>query len=149
MCWGAFSLFGKLPISFPSSKMDSAEYQALLQTTLIPFMRKNRARHLIYQQDNASIHVSTSTKAWFAAKNIPVVPWPTRSPDLNPMENLWGILVRRVYKNNKQYASVAELKAAINKEWDGIEPQVISALYGSMPNRIFDLISRKGHTINY
>ena len=32
------------------------------------------------------------------------------SPDINIMENLWGILVREVYKNGKQFSNVEDLK---------------------------------------
>lgn len=149
MCWAAFSSFGTLPIQFPSSRMDSQEYQTLLTNTLLPYLRKNRRHFLVYQQDNASVHVSQSTKAWMATNNVSVMGWAARIPDANPMENLWGILVRRVYKNGKQYATVADLKAAIEREWAALEPSVISALVDSMPKRIFDLITRKGHPIDY
>jgi hypothetical protein len=44
----------------------------------------------IFQQDNASIHMSGHSLVWFAEKNIPLLDWPARSPDLNPIENLWA-----------------------------------------------------------
>lgn len=39
--------------------------------------------------------------------------WPSRSPNLNLIENLWGILSRAVYKNSKQYNNIKELENAI------------------------------------
>ena len=39
-----------------------------------------------------------STKEWFTEKRIPVLDWPTNSPDANPIENLQGILKRRLRK---------------------------------------------------
>ena len=56
----------------------------------------------IFQQDNTAIHSSKLMKDWFKTKNIEVLNWPTKSPGLNPIENLWGILSRRVYKNKHQ-----------------------------------------------
>lgn len=73
---------------------------------------------------NSSTHASTSSQAWLAAKNIPILPWPARSPDVNLMENVWGFLVRRLYEYNNQYANVNDHKIAINKEWDEIEPNI-------------------------
>uniref|UniRef100_A0A0K0FS62 DDE_3 domain-containing protein n=1 Tax=Strongyloides venezuelensis TaxID=75913 RepID=A0A0K0FS62_STRVS len=45
---------------------------------------------------------------------------PSRSPDLNLIENLWEILVCAVNKNIRQYSTVQELKEAIAKCWDEI-----------------------------
>jgi len=73
--------------------------------------------------------------------------WPARSPDLNPIENLWGILVRKVYRNNRQFETVAELKTAIEAAWMEVEPETIKNLISSMPNRIFQLISKHGNQI--
>ena len=50
---------------------------------------------------------------WFQQQGINVLLWPSRSPDLNPIENVWGILVRDVYADNRQYQTVEELKTAI------------------------------------
>jgi hypothetical protein len=39
--------------------------------------------------------------------------WSALSPGLNPIENLWGILVRAVYADGKQYYTINDLKQAI------------------------------------
>ena len=75
--------------------------------------------------------------------------WPSRSPDLNPIENLWGILVRAVYADGRQFSTVAELKDAIRAAWAAIKPEVLKKLIESMKNRMFDLICAKGGIINY
>lgn len=50
------------------------------------------------------------------------------------MENLWAILVRRIYADNKQYATVHKLKEATLKVWKDIDTKT---LIGCIQNRIF------------
>lgn len=149
MVWGAFCSRGTLDLAFVSSKMNSIEYQQVLQTNLLPFTRRFRHQKFIYQQDNATVHVSASTKAWLSSKKIDVMDWAPCSPDLNPMENIWGLLVRRIYQNNKQFQSVRELKSAILEAWQNIDVVCITNLIESMPNRIFSVINKNGNHVNY
>uniref|UniRef100_A0A9J7Z6L1 Tc1-like transposase DDE domain-containing protein n=1 Tax=Cyprinus carpio carpio TaxID=630221 RepID=A0A9J7Z6L1_CYPCA len=69
----------------------------------------------ISQQDLAPAHSAKATSTWFKDHGIPVLNWPANSPDLNPIENLWGIVKRKM-----QYArpkNAEELKATIRATW--------------------------------
>lgn len=147
MLWGAFSAAGCLEVQFVSSRMKSSDYIKVLECSLLPFLQQNNGVEWVFQQDNAAIHVSRETKSWFNNKNIAQMDWPARSPDLNPIENLWGILVRRVYKQNRQFATIEELKTTILQEWQAIDQKTIDNLIKSMPNRIFEIASKHGNTI--
>ena len=149
MVWAAFTSTGRVRLAFVPKRMNSIQYQFVLRRSLLPFFRRNRRRNFVFMQDNAPIHVSRSTKAWLRRKNIPLLDWPANSPDLNPMENLWGILVRRIYSENKQYQSVGELKMAIVAAWQSVEQEVIDNLVLSMDNRIFQVINLNGGPIDY
>lgn len=149
MVWLGFCSTGKLNLAFTSCKMNSSDYIQVLQNCLIPFRAKYRRKKFVFQQDNASIHTSSATKSWFSTKKIEVLKWPARSPDLNPVENIWGILVRRIYDNRKQYDTIDELKAAILKAWENIEPNILKNLVASMPKRIFQVIERAGRPTDY
>ena len=77
------------------------------------------------------------------------MPWPSRSPDLNPIENVWGILVRDVYADNRQYQTVEELKTAIMGAWNRLPQETVNRLVESMRDRIFEVIQRSGKVTHY
>ena len=81
--------------------------------------------------------------------NVDVLPWPSRSPDLNPIENLWGAIVRDIYREGKKYNNSNELKNAIIQSWESIPEETIKALSESMYNRIFKIGVKKGEFIGY
>jgi len=149
MVWGAFSSIGVLPISFPSTKMNSQEYIQILECNLKPFVYENHDANWTFQQDNASIHNSRATQEWLRVHNIDVLQWPACSPDQNPIENLWGILVRKIYEHQRKYNSLVDLKRAVIEAWNGISGETLQNLIKSMPQRIFELIENKGMQTNY
>ncbi len=46
----------------------------------------------IFQQELAPAHTAQSTKSWFNGHGVTVLDWPANTPNLNPIENLWGIV---------------------------------------------------------
>ena len=146
--WGGFAANGTTPIAYSNVKSKSEDYQDVLSEKLLPEELLITSGEYIFQQDNAAIHNSNSTKSWFEANNVKVLKWPSRSPDLNPTENLWGILVREIYGNGKFYNTKEELKMAI-------ETQLKKSTEGhlEMSFNIYDLeneklIKKKGNFLN-
>ncbi|GBL83624.1 Transposable element Tc3 transposase, partial [Araneus ventricosus] len=93
----------------------------------------------IYQQDGASIHTAQGVKKWFDDNNVQVFPWPAKSPDLNIVENVWAMLVERVYGQGRQYENVKELHESLDSVWNTFCQKDIQNLYDSMPNRVFGI----------
>ena len=84
-----------------------------------------------------------------------VLVWPSYSPDLNPIENIWAILKHNVEKHVKKM--IAEKKKVsknkfigiIREEWEGIEKNVIVNSIGSMQNRVQACIDAEGAHTKY
>ena len=51
----------------------------------------------VFQQDNNLKHTAWLNKRYLEPKLIPVVPWPAHYLDLNPIENFWFILDRKLH----------------------------------------------------
>jgi transposase len=76
-----------------------------------------------------------------------VLPWPSKSPDFNPIEHLWDALDRRVRQRQPQPQSLQQLVNALQDEWKNIPQQAIRTLISSMSRRCHAVIdSRGGHT---
>ncbi len=69
----------------------------------------------IFQQDLAPAHTAKCTKSWFIDHGVTVLDWPANSPDLNPIEHLWGIVKRKLRDTRPDNAD--ELKTAIIATW--------------------------------
>lgn len=152
MVWAGFSSKGTVPICFISTRTNSGMYTEMLEDVLVEYIEDNMDDSAIFQQDNASIHVSRHSKAWFEDKGITVLEWPACSPDLNPVENLWAILARRVYGSSSEkrtFLTVGELKQKINEEWLKIGSNLIQTLVESMGSRIYQVILKNGGPTKY
>ena len=73
--------------------------------------------------------------------------WLAQSPDLNCIENLWGLAKQQLYANNKQYGSKPELKAAIERILTDIEESTIQKMTSSMEARILKVVKANGEYI--
>ncbi len=61
----------------------------------------------------APAHTAKGTKSWFNDHGVTVLDWPANSPDLNPIENLWGIVKRKMRDTRPNNAD--ELKATVKE----------------------------------
>ena len=121
MVWGAMSAAG-VPLCFIKGRVNAASYQKILEHFMLPSAEKlYEDEDFIFQHDLAPAHSAKTTGKWFTDHGITVLNWPANSPDLNPIENLWDIVKRKLRVTRPN--TVDELKAAIEASLASITPQ--------------------------
>lgn len=100
-----------------------------------------------FQQDNDPKHTSRLAKT-FLQENFPeVIDWPSNSPDLNPIENLWSIVKSNVEKRMPK--NIEELKRFMVEEWRNVPESTLVNLVKSMRRRCELIIQSNGERISY
>jgi transposase len=149
MFWGGISWEGKTQLAILEGRQASEDYIYTVSEYMLPFAHLKYGTDFVYQQDNAPIHSSKMTQEFFSRMDVEVLDWPARSPDLNPIENLWATMARRVYGDGKQYDDMNELRQAVLAAWDSITLDEIRTVIDSMPRRCIQVVERKGDKTNY
>ncbi len=148
MIWAAMSSAGVGPLCFLKSTVNAAIYQEILEHFMLPSAEKLYGdADFIFQQDLAPAHTAKGTKSWFNDHGVTVLDWPANSPDLNPIENLWGIVKRKMRDTRPSNAD--DLKATVKETWASIPPQQCHKLITSMPCRIEAVIKAKRAPTKY
>lgn len=149
MMWGGISFYGTTSQAVMIGTQNSFDYTKILENNLLPFCDAHMPVGYIFQHDNASIHASKETSKWLKDSGLKVMDWPACSPDLNPIENVWGYMARKLYTNNKQYQTLTELKSEVLNVWKNIPADYIQGLIRSMHDRTVETIQKQGHFTHY
>uniref|UniRef100_A0AAZ3QCV8 Tc1-like transposase DDE domain-containing protein n=1 Tax=Oncorhynchus tshawytscha TaxID=74940 RepID=A0AAZ3QCV8_ONCTS len=83
------------------------------------------------QHDNATSHTARSVYDFLQNRNVSVLPWPAKSPDINPIEHVWDLLDQRVTARSIPSRNVRALVEA----WGNISQQELANLVQSMRMR--------------
>ncbi len=135
MIWAAMSSAGACPLYFLKTTVNAAIYQEILEHFMLPSFDKHYGdADFIFQRDLAPAHTAKVTKSWFNDHGVTELDWPTNKPDLNPIENLWCIVKRKMRDTRPNNAD--DLKSAVKATWASITPEQCHRLIASMPRRI-------------
>ncbi len=106
MVWDGFCAKGTTQLAILDGSQDSSKYMYTLSEYLLRLIDLNTAEIAFFNTMERLVTLQGETKTFFSEQNISVMEGPAKSPDLNPTENIWGILVRVVYRNGIALATV-------------------------------------------
>ena len=133
--WGCFSAQGMGDLYLFTENLDAPLMVNILKESLM--RSANRLfppGQWFFQQDNDPKHMSKLVQNWLNSSGIDCMDWPSYSPDLNPIENLWADVKRRAEAFNPQ--NVDDLKVALQRAWDQTDACTLKTLIESTPRRL-------------
>ncbi len=121
MVWDCMSAAGTGELQFIEGTMNANMYCDILKQSMIPSLRRLGAG----QYSNM-----ITTTALLKKLGVKVMDWPSMSPDLNPIEHLWGILKWKV--EERKVCNIHQLRDVVMVEWKRTPVATCEALVNSM-----------------
>ena len=151
MVWGCMGWNGVGKLVEVEGKMDSKQYVEILDENLDQCMDilGLSKEDMMFQQDNDPKHTSKLAKNWFKEHQIYTMEWPAQSPDINPIEHLWGTLKSKLHTYEEHPKGVWGLWERLCAEWNNIDKKECQTLIESMPRRLEAVVKAKGGHTKY
>jgi hypothetical protein len=132
MVWGCFWAGGFGPLVTLKGKVDQEKYVKCLEEHFLPWYNESKEKYgyeFVLQEDGASCYTGSYTSRWKREAGITLMEsWPAQIPDMNPIENLWYHLGKRIAKRRAQIFSLDQLEDVIHEEWKKLDEELFPKL---------------------
>jgi len=144
--FAAISCLGKINLFTFKDNLNSERFATILRQQLIPQANRVHPFGWVLVEDNSPCHKGAAIEV--LRKEVPyVLEWPSKFPDLNPIENLWALLKREVRKALPK--TLNDLERAIHRAWNSLDVKTVENLASSFRFRVMTCYNRNGHKVNY
>lgn len=149
--WGCMMWEGVGKCCRITGHMTAAMYIKILEEGLLESLQKfgKSVSDIVFQHDNDTKHAAKITKYWLHDRGFEVMQWPPQSPDLNPIEHLWGEVKRAIASDGSDATNLNSLWQKTESTWNAIDPAKCSKLVSSMPHRIAAVLKARGGYTKY
>ena len=148
MVWGMMTTQGRSELVEVAGNLNSHRYRdEILRPHMLPYA--GAMDEFILMQDNARPHTARIIYQFLEEEGIEVMDWPSKSPDLNPIEHLWDQLGKRVARRMTTRSTRADLSHFLQEEWVHIPQQNIRNLVNSMRRRCMAVSAAQGSHTRY
>ena len=105
--------------------------------------------NFFFVQDNAPCHKSHMTMDYFAKNEVHLLEIPPNSPNLNPIENIWGIMAQTVYSEGRRFRNMSELWKRVKEVWDNFTVQEVKRWIENYNERLSEVFQNLGGITKY
>jgi transposase len=147
---GSFSSKGFGQLYCYTTSLTAKLMKRIYTTTVLPTAQNMfgaRKRKWTLLEDNCKRQQSNLCKKWKADNKVDRMPFPPNSGDLNPIENVWGLIKNKLSYN--RLTSVTALKRAFKREWKLLPTSYAQELCDSMRRRVDAVAAAEGDYILY
>jgi transposase len=149
MVWGGISGSHRTALVIVEGNLNGMRYRdEILRGHVIPFLQQH-PEVTTFQHDNARPHTARICTQYLEENHVNIMQWPAKSPDLSPIENLWGRLKDRVGQLDNPPTTILELARVLQREWEAIPQADIRKLFNGMRRRCTKCITAQGGHIAY
>ena len=138
MMWATIGIDFKSKLIFPKGKINEKIYRKCLKDSHIFEEADDKLGKFkyIFQQDGATSHTTPKSYKFIERKARVLYGWPPNSPDLSPIEMVWGILKNRLADVNPQPTNQEELEHCLFILWENLEQDLINDLVRTFYSRL-------------
>ena len=147
MVWGGISYHTRTPLHHVVGHLNGVGYRnGIIGPLVLPALNAV-GPGAVFQHDNAPAHRARVVTNYLQQQQVNTMVWPALSPDLNPIEHMWGVIGRRTRANHPPQVNLQGLINILQIEWRAIPQATIRNLIDSMRRRCQACIAAHGgHT---
>ena len=147
MVWGGIMGRRQINLIVVQGYLNAQGYiNQILQPESVPFLQRHGPAILMHE--NARPHVARICRQFLNRNNVNVLPWPSVSPNMNPIEHIWDYLSRKVRARGNIH-NLRDLENALIQEWNNIPNVLIRRYLRSMRGRLAACINSRGGNTGY
>ena len=146
--WGGISKQGATPIVLFSGTLNATRLAKIFDAGLVPFVQQVFPAVHRFQQDNDPKHSSKYIKQYIKEKGINWWKTPAESPDLNPIECVWGSM-KEYLRNSYKPRNLEDLKIGIKTFWKTLTPEICSRYINHLHTVMPVVVRKQGNPSGY
>jgi len=144
-CWGAISRQGATSLHIFKDNLTGSTYEDIIDEH-IPEMEQLYPEGFYFQHDNSSVH--QSAEGWMDEIDLERLIFPSYSPDLTPIENLWATL--KYYVRCDAPSNETALHRSLIRNWEILTTREnLEPYFENLKDRYQECLEKNGERLPY